>query len=322
VGPVLEFLNNFELYGEYEYKHQRLHFTHQANVFLLGLYLYHTVPDIKKAIYKEMESTTLDKEIVNGHLRHRWRYSGATEYGEFLYRWRLASLSHDLGYGISLSRNDKPKIKECLDEISIFLINDIKNLEDLWHFEDKNLLEQLDSAISDISVSSYMKYQYDNPFKDSVYYDHGLISSLIFLRLMNEEYARHRYNPVSYVESTTIIWHESFLVGSILQTAIAIALHNLDQHKEALQKVGTGGYIFDLEQNPLSWLLKVSDTLQEWDKPPADEEIMAKKIKPTDICISFSNNKIVVKNFPAEKLDKAKETFEHYTNPPDLIEFK
>jgi hypothetical protein len=111
VGPVIEFLNNFELYGEYEYKYQRLHFTHQANVFLLGLYLYHTVPDIKNAIDLEMERTTSDQEITINQLSENWRYSGRTQYGEFLYRWRLASLSHDLGYGISLSGSDETKIK-------------------------------------------------------------------------------------------------------------------------------------------------------------------------------------------------------------------
>lgn len=323
VGPVLESLNNFELYGEYDYRQQRLHFNHLANVFLLGLYLYHNAPGIKHAIDHEMELTTSEQEVIVDDVSRNWRYSGGQNgYGEFLYRWRLASLSHDLGYGISLSGNDKTKIKEYLEEISTFLITDIESLEDLWHFEGKDLRNQLDSSIPEISIENYMMYQYGNPFKSSVYYDHGLISSLIFLRLINEEYARHRYNPISYVGSTRIIWHESFLTGSILQAAVAIALHNLNQHEEALRKAAKETHIFDLKKRPLSWLLKVSDTLQEWDKPMADEDIMAKDLKSTDIQISLSNDRIVVKNFPKGKLDKAKGIIEHYTNPPNLIKFE
>ncbi|MCJ7497562.1 MAG: hypothetical protein MUO78_05455 [candidate division Zixibacteria bacterium] len=201
VGPVLESLNNFELYEKYDYGQQRLHFFHQANVFLLGLFLYHSVPIINSKIDHEMELTTKDIE-VDGTEMH---YSGQTPFGEFLYRWRLVSLSHDLGYGISLSGNDETMIKEYLEGISTFLITDIRNLEDLWHFEYSDLLCQLDSQIAEISLRDYIKYQKNNPFKGSVYYDHGLISSLIFLRLMNEEYARHRCNQVSRVGSTKII---------------------------------------------------------------------------------------------------------------------
>lgn len=322
VGPVLESLNNFELFGEYNYGQQRLHFSHQAYVFLLGLFLYHSVPIIKNYIDNEMELTTKDMKVDGTNMR----YSGQTKFGEFLYRWRLASLSHDLGYGISLSDNDETKIKEYLEEISTFLITDIKSLEDLWCFEDNDLLCQLDSQIAEISLRDYIEYQKNNPFKGSVsvYYDHGLISSLIFLRLMNEEYARHRHrcNQVSRVGFTKIIWHESFLSGSILQTAIVIALHNLDQHKDALQQTGKTNRIFNLEAHPLTWLLKICDILQEWDKPIAKEETMTKKIEHTDIQVLKSQDKIVVKNFPKEKLEKVNGIIKNYTDPPDIIKFE
>jgi hypothetical protein len=315
VGPVLESLNNFELYGKYEYKKQRLHFIHLANVFLLGLYLYHTVSIIKSKIDHEMESTTSEQEIVVDCWRENWRYSGGSEFGEFLYRWRLASLSHDIGYGVSLTRNDKTKIGEYLKG----LVSDINVLEDLWHSKSKDLRDQLDSSIPEVSLKDYMDYQYENPFKDVVHYDHGLISSLILLRLMNEEYAKHEKNQVTHVNSTDIIWHESFLSGSILQAAIAIALHNLDQDEDALQQAGTNRCIFDLEKRPLAWLLKIADILQEWDRPMAAGGIMAGRIEPVKTQIS---NRIIVKDFPGNKLNNAVETIRKYTNPPDLIRFE
>ena len=78
--------------------------------------------------------------------------------------------------------------------------------------------------------------------------------------------------------------------------------------------------IFDLEQRPLSWLLKISDIIQEWDKPEANEKIMSKKIKPPSIQISFVNDKLIVENFPKDKLKNVKQTILDCTNPADLIE--
>ena len=195
VGPALESLNNYELYGEYEYGKQRLHFTHQVNVFLLGLFLYHKVPIIREKMDEEIDLTTSEIEIDINHHSEQYRYSSNSKLDEFFYRWKLASLSHDIGYGISLSGNNNDKIKDNLED---FFFTNISNLNNLWLFEGKNLLSQLDSSISEISIKKYMLNQHNNPFKGSVYYDHGLISSLIFLRLMNQEYASHRNNKSNY----------------------------------------------------------------------------------------------------------------------------
>jgi len=312
-GPTLESLNNFEFYENYEYKKQRLHFIHQVNVFLLGLFLYHNVPFIREKIGNEMNETRSDRS-------HDLEDKGFiyNTYNEFLYRWRLASLSHDIGYGISLSGNDEQQIKDLLEDV---LSIKIQNLDDLWKFNNKNLLSQLDSSISEISIKQYMQNQCDNPFKSTVYYDHGIISSLIFLRLLNQEYANHRNNKITYVGSSKIVWDEYFLKGSILQAAVAIALHNLDQNSVLFQEIANNQQIFNLEERPLSWLLKVSDILQEWDKPKADERIMCKKIKPINMQIFFKNNKIVVKNFPKKKLDDVKKVIMNYSTPSDLINF-
>ncbi|MCX5893228.1 MAG: hypothetical protein NTW80_09710, partial [Deltaproteobacteria bacterium] len=111
VSPILEYLSNFEIYGDYNYQNQRLHYSHQVNVFLLGLYLYHNNSVIKKAINNEMERTTTEKNIPD---YGKFRFSGDSKYGEFLYRWKLASLCHDFGNGISLLGDDTQRINESL----------------------------------------------------------------------------------------------------------------------------------------------------------------------------------------------------------------
>lgn len=322
VGPVLDSLNNFELYSEYEYRRQRLHFTHMANVFLLGLYLYHNSSIVRRAVDREMESTTSENELDIDGMIYRWRYSSQSVYGEFLYRWRLASLSHDLGHGISLSHNDEARIREYLEEISTSIVPEINTLEDLWlsHYRE-NLLDKLDNAIPELSLTDYMTYQYGNPLERGVYYDHGIISSLIFLRLMYEEYERRRPSPISHFGSTRVIWHRSFLDTSLLQSAVAIALHNIERYEEALEEVATDVRIFNLESRALSYLLKAADTLQEWDKPQAREETLTEELEPTTMLISFINDRIVIRNFPPEKVDGALRIFERFSLPNDLIRF-
>jgi hypothetical protein len=324
VGQVLESMNNFELYEDYSYKAQRLHFSHQANVFLLGLYIYRNFSVLIHEIENEMVRTTFDQVLhfEGNTLRDKlpWRYSGGKPEGEFLYRWRLCSLSHDIGYGISLLKNEEDKIREHLDELSTFIHGSINSLSDLWTFNDTDLRNQLDSSIRELEIEKYMEYQSTNPFKNVIFYDHGLISALIFLRLMHEEYDRHKYNPVTFSNSSIIIWDPHILGTSILQAALAIALHNIDQHEKAFKKFSKKVQIFDINERPLAWLLKVSDILQEWDKPQANEDLMSQPIPPTNIQISFIDDKIEVRNFPKET--QVKGILNAYTNTMGLFEFK
>lgn len=295
IGAVLEPLNNVELYANYEYRKQRLHFTHLANVLLLGLYIYHNYQPIRDAIIREMQETTQWRELEFPCERLCYRYSGGDEFGEFLFRWKLAALSHDVGYGISPAGNNEEAVRDYLLDISAFLHGDIDTLTDLFQYDGKDLLRVLDDSIHELSIREYMVYQLNNPFNDSVYRDHGIISSLILLRVLHEEYAKHELTPVTTSNYSRIIWHNSFLETSIMQSAIAISFHNLNQHEEALNTVSDNYNIFNIENRPLCWLLKVADTLQEWDKPLAivstDEEL-----DPVKFSIHFQTDQIVIRN--------------------------
>jgi hypothetical protein len=319
VGQVLESMNNFELYEVYSYNSQRLHYIHQANVFLLGLFIYHNFPQLKSELWREMENTTSDETLDLKGMKLKWRYSGDSPEGEFFYRWRLSSLSHDIGYGISLSEKDLNRMKPYFDEISTFTYSSIESLSDLWTVDDVNLLDLMDRKLGDSRISRYMQYQMDKPFKGSVFYDHGLIGAIIFLRLIHEEYARHRNNPVTLSNSSRIIWDPHILNTSIMESAIAIALHNMDHYDENYKIQFGESRIFDLEKKPLAWLLKISDLLQQWDKPEAHEEIMAQKIPLTQMEIFFERDKICLNHLP--KPDETKRIIDRYTNPVASFEF-
>ncbi len=315
VEPILDLLKCFELGGHYSYEQQRVHYIHQLNVFLLGLYLYQIVPDIKSSIAKEMKLTTTD---LNLGIDQDWRYSGETPYGEFLYRWRLSSLSHDLGYLISLNKKGTKKIIDMVNKVLCLYETKISKIEDIWMFEGINLLDQLDGAIPEVSIKEYMNYQSKSPLKGEVYYDHGIISALILLRLMNEAYAKHNQNGC--LISTKVVWHPSFLTSSVLQAAVAVALHNLEQYEEALKACTKYLKIFDMNKRPLSWLLKIADTLQEWDKPLAKQKNLSSTILDCgNYGIFYHNEKILAEHFPKEKKDEVNNILQQYTYPSNIV---
>ena len=313
MAPVLENLNLFELYGNYNFVKQRLHYCHQINVFLLGLYIYHNFEPLRKNITLEMQKTTPEIKIEGCFCP--FRYSGGNEYGEFLYRWRLASLCHDIGTGISLCERDSSRIAEYLEQIPFE--KKVASVDELSKIGNHDLLQELDAACDEVSLSDYMKYQNSHPFPDSVYYDHGIISALIFLRLMHEEYGRHGDKTTSHTRFGCVFWHPKILSNSILQIAIAIAMHNLEKHPQALQMSAKNIKIFDMNRRPLAWLLKIADLLQEWDKPRAKNA--TQKLPVTNLKLEISDSKISVENFPNEKRKETLEFLRRYTSPEDIV---
>ncbi|NOR46755.1 MAG: hypothetical protein GQ533_01730 [Methanosarcinaceae archaeon] len=259
-----------------------------------------------------MESSTSKIKIEIDGVEMEYQYSGGWKCTEFCYRWKLASLTHDIGYGVSLFENDETKM---IAYIQKFGVTSIHKLTDLWLFGGTDLRIQL-QYMQEKSIIKYMENQYEAPLHGSVYYDHGIISSLIFLRCMKQEYAKHSDNSTTMNGNTHIIWDKRILFGSIRQVAIAIAYHNLDSEK--LKSSADNVKIFDLEKYPLLWLLKVCDIMQEWDKPKV--MILHEKTDDSSINISFGDDIISVKNFPESFRENVQDTISNYTNPSNLIE--
>ena len=316
--PAIERLNVEELYGTHNFACHRLHFSHQANVFLLGLFIYHNFEPLRTEIDREMRKTTVEIQTQPQYLP--FRYSGVDEYGEFLYRWRLSSLCHDIGTGIQLCQGREDMLAYSLKRLNFQ--RPISSIKELRVFEDDNLLANLDSACGFISFSKYAQYQELHPYPDYICHDHGIMGGLIFLQLMHEAFSRHSKNLVSYnVEGMEVFWHPEILSHSIVQIGMAIAMHNLDKYPQALQSYANITTVFDIQRCPLAWLLKVADVLQEWDKPWAREEQTDQNLH-TDLELIFSDSKIIVKNFPENKRNEAQEVIHNFTWPSNIISFQ
>jgi hypothetical protein len=314
--PTVGRLNNEELFGAYHYRGRRLHYCHQAYVFLLGLLIYHNFEPLRKAMTEEMRETTIELECSDGSF---FRYSGGSEYGEFLYRWRLASLCHDMGTGIQLSDGKQSQIARNLAGLPF--LERINSIEQLRAFGERDLLSDIEKASGAVKLSEYMEYQSLNPYPANVHHDHAIVSGLIFLRLMYEAYAKHRDNQISInMEGMRVFWGPEILAHSIVQIAKAISMHNIDNYPEAFGKFSAEARVFDMYHSPLVWLLKIADILQEWDKPNAGEEQKVKSID-TQIELAFAATKITVKGFPGDRIDKAVNAVRSFTFPVNAISF-
>jgi hypothetical protein len=207
-------LNNTELFGVYDYKKNRKHLVHSVNTFLLGLLMYRSVGRLRQVIDRSMVDTTN-------------RLSSGSAEGEFLFRWRLASLMHDIGNAIALFGDDSTKIGEYLFRFQV-------KLDQIWDPSDqprincllglsrgKDSLEALDTCGNVFSLKAFFEELRTKPYK-GIHYDHGLMSALLMLRALDEVYER-RGGVTCNVNGHTVSFDREFFDQSILRAASVLS---------------------------------------------------------------------------------------------------
>ena len=117
--PLFERLSDLEYEGKFFDKY-RDHTNHQLLVFLLGSYIYYNCEPLRNAIHAEIQQTL--KERGMALLAHDRMET------EFLFRWKLASNFHDVGYIFEISPKSRNAAveSETLKEESLKLINDYR----------------------------------------------------------------------------------------------------------------------------------------------------------------------------------------------------
>lgn len=317
-GPALT-LNMIELYDPKIRDEHRLHFVHLINVFLLGLYIYHSIRQVKEAIMNDIESSPNEIPYRNG----LFNYSGGSKEGEFQYRWRLTAIGHDIGYPIELSKN---RIGYLIDYIKklVNIQQDVTVFSDFERYNDWDIFSEIDSSVTSINLRTYASYQKTHPAHQSVFHDHGIYGANLFLRLMHELFDKEPCR-IKRLENSTIIFDRKLLHRGLKKIARAIALHNLDSYKNAffISQV-ENDKLYKLHGESLTWLLKISDELQEWykfqinDIPPQNAPL-----PPVELSIDIQQDKILVRNYPKSEHDVQEllEKFMRYYSPSNMIRF-
>jgi len=323
----------------------RLHLLHLVNVFLLGLYLYDISERVRTAVDKWAHATTPPKKYLRNGEERDWLYSGGSPHGEFLYRWRLAATAHDIGTFISVAGKDRRLVRERLmdlfDRCGATDSDGSRRRSTAWNLR---VLHRLNRGVAEFSLLCHAITHHVWPFRRAVYREHGLHGALILMEAMRLRFKQHgATGGAAFVEETDgglIIWDECLMETSIRLAAQAVALHNVDIHAAA----HIGGHLppmrllasavrcaqrkrlYDLDERPLAWLLKVSDSLQEWDKPKLRELGAAVDLdKRTDapameISWDVALGRFIVRGLTPEQAQRLSRV-EELTSPQGLFQF-
>lgn len=279
---------------------QRDHFIHSVNTFLLGISIY-----ISNSKYQS---------IFNERIQNDSKYLDyyRTKHEEFMYRWGIASLFHDIAYPIEISYNQLKSylnfistkcglIDKCL-EASVFIDNtDVFNMlpkmnpkvEFRKEFFEKypDYKEYGTNAISlmamEISVSFGIEFtiiynemfNYVNRMHYNKCLDHGYYSALIMLRWF--------YNLVN-----TKKWNPVYFYFPIVNSATSIILHNY--YKHVLMKAPFYLSQLNVRNHPLSYLLIMCDELQDWGRMSYGLDDL-KCVYPIDIEIDLDDEKFYLR---------------------------
>lgn len=258
-------------------KKQRDHFVHSVNVFLLGLAIYEG-----NRLYRQ---AFLDSVYGPGPYTAR----KSTPKEEFLFRWGLAALCHDIGYPIEIITNqvndfinfssrigcDCPTIHAHVEYDRFDLVNtipeSIPKKEFIRQYYDAydscvyiDLLNPIDLLAHRLHVMlglnlAKVKDRLNGYLADSGRtgrVDHGFFSAIIMLKWFGYLIQRDKGNPDEFYTP-------------ILDAATAVLLHNF--YNIALVKNTSRPNAFmlehlDVKASPLSYLLILCDELQEWNR--------------------------------------------------------
>lgn len=257
---------------------QRDHFIHSVNVFLLGLSIYSQNEKYQK-FFKDYVKNSAYKKY------YRFKNNEVTN-EEFLYRWGIASLFHDIGYPVEIIGK----------QMKSFINNSVKSIDksynvnpsiDFKDFNEFNSIVKQKSDFADKFRENYTHAKFLNMFKptdimackiyedfkdelelkkltrnldnfvntmsDQGFIDHGFFSSILVLN-------SYGYLIQNYEKKY------SFFFYPIVDSASAILLHNY--YRNTLQSEPFNLGRLSAEKSPISFLLILCDELQEWNRKP------------------------------------------------------
>jgi hypothetical protein len=102
--PLIQHLSELEQDGAF-YKYYRDHLNHEALLFMLGAYIYYNCAAFRNPVNNEI-SKIYDENNV--------RFDDTKLEAEFLFRWKLISTFHDIGYLFEVDPVDKGRTKRDL----------------------------------------------------------------------------------------------------------------------------------------------------------------------------------------------------------------
>jgi len=255
---------------------QRDHFVHSVNVFLLGLAIYSQNKKYRDAF---------ESYVINSPYEKYYKLDGSFSNEEFLYRWGVASLFHDIGYpveiiGKQLNKFINDSVKSISGSYGADTAIDFKDFEEfntimkinpdfadnytnfypnakfLNLFKPTDIMAQkISTDFADVDVNAVAKHLDDfvDIMGDNGFIDHGFFSAILVL------------NSYGYLIQK-FAKNNDFFFYPIVDSATAILLHNY--YRNVLQKNPFNLPALHPSKSPIAFLLILCDELQEWNRTP------------------------------------------------------
>ncbi|WP_405295019.1 RyR domain-containing protein [Methanobrevibacter sp.] len=265
---------------------QRDHFIHSVNVFILGLAIYAQNENYRRFF----KNYIVGNKNYTKYFRDK-KNNNEFSHEEFLYRWGIAALFHDIGYPFEIIGKQLNKvIDETVESISVSY--DVKANIDFRDFNEFNsivkyypydyadnfrntygrtkildLFKPTDIMAHKIALDFNLN---DNEFKQLVkhlngfvkdmtangFIDHGYFSAILLLNSYGKLIQKYANK------------NNDFFFYPIVDSATAILLHNY--YNKTLQDEDKPFNLgkLDPEDSPISYLLILCDELQEWNRRP------------------------------------------------------
>jgi hypothetical protein len=188
-------------------------------------------------------------------------------------QWKIAGLFHDIAYPIQIAKDILKPFSTKINEIKKagnisapdigFNVVPV-GIENLTN--GKESLTLIQKTIDDWGLDIDAKNEYLLTIKKHEVC-HGQISALSVLYILDLFYAKFNPNRIYsdiYDNEKHVNWNQKYFENDIVPACTAIFLHNLPQRCFINKKI-------DRNIAPLAYLLRLSDCLQDWERPSKNE---------------------------------------------------
>ena len=307
-------LNLVDLMKKYEemtgdlINRQRDHFIHSVNVFVLGLAIY-AKNENYRVIFRDY--------ILENEFYKKYYKTPDMEFSheEFLYRWGIASLFHDIGYPFEIIGKQIDKVIE--DGINTISVNyDIDAHVDYRDFNEFNAIIKIPPYdYADSFRSRYDETKVLDLFKPTDIMAHKISRDFEFDKVQFKRLIKHLGGFIKYMNDKGFVDHgyfsailvlnsygkliqqyakkdKDFFFYPIVDSATAILLHNY--YNKTLQSELFNLGKMDPSASPISYLLIFCDELQEWNRRPYGV-LDKKRNHVNDFDVEIDDEKIIVR---------------------------
>ena len=232
-------------------------------------------------------------------------------------QWKLAGMFHDVAYPVQIAPDIMRPFAETMNSIrdrlgvpapDVFFRVVPVGLELLQH--GKNALQLLQNVVDEWGLAVRVGQEYENMI-NSTHICHGMISSLAVMHVIDLMYERcnpqRKREPV-VVQNTD--WNQVHFERQVVPACAAIFLHNLPERCFRNARI-------DTKRAPLPFLLKLCDTLQDWERPSACNP---RGLSPERFDITVEHGRLVFQaEVEAERKEKYKRELSSTLIAHDII---